>query len=131
MACKIVSCLALALTLLAGPARGEDAAKPRTFVYFIAPRAGLMDHPTPADNQAIGAHFQRLQRMLADGTLILAGPTDPPTVGIVIFTAADLPAAKAWAEADPAVKAGTFTLKSVDAFELALERPSAGVGVKP
>jgi uncharacterized protein YciI len=127
---RILFGLALALCLLAGPALGQDAAQPKTFVYFIAPRDGLMEHPTPADNQAIGAHFQRLQQMLGDGTLILAGPTDPPTVGIVIFTAADLPAAKAWAEADPAVKAGTFTLKSVEAFELALERPSAGVGLK-
>ena len=127
---KILSGLAVALASLISAAHAEEAPKPKTFVYFVAPRTGLMDQSTDAERKSIGAHFLRLKQMLKDGTLILAGPTDPPTIGLVIFQAADLAAAKAWAEADPAVQAGAFTLKSVEAFELALERPSAGVGVK-
>jgi uncharacterized protein YciI/uncharacterized protein YndB with AHSA1/START domain len=116
--------LALMMLSPASPsARAEEAAVPSTFIYFVAPRPGLMQQMTDADKQAIDAHFQRFKDMLRDGSLILAGPTDPPTVGIVIFKAADLAAAQALAEADPAVKAGTFTLKSVEAFSLALERP--------
>lgn len=111
------------LTAAAPPARAEEAAMSSVFVYFVAPRPGLMAQMTDADKQAIDAHFQRLKDMLRDGSLILAGPTDPPTVGIVIFKAADLAAAQALADADPAVKAGAFTLKSVEAFSLALERP--------
>jgi len=125
---KILSGLVLALASLVSPTQAEDAPKPGTFIYFVAPRPGLMDQSSEAERKSIGAHFLRLKQMLNDGTLILAGPTDPPTIGIVIFKAADLGAAKAWAEADPAVQAGAFTLKSVEAFELALERPSAGVG---
>ena len=126
MRSEILSCLALAM--LASPTRAEETKKPGTFVYFVAPRPGLLDQSTATERQAISAHFDRLKQMLKDGTLILAGPTDPPTVGIVIFQATDLTAAEAWAEADPAVQAGAFTLKSVEAFNLALERPSLGVG---
>src|SRR5579859_1032604 len=119
------ACLAALAMLLspAAPARAEETAVPHTFAYFVAPRPGLMEQMTDAEKQAIGAHFTRLKGMLADGSLILAGPTDPPTIGIVIFKAADLAAAKALAESDPAVTAGAFTLKSVEAFSLALERP--------
>ena len=126
---KILSGLAVALASLISAAHAEEAPKPKTFVYFVAPRPGLLDKSTDAERKSMSAHFVRLQQMLKDGTLILAGPTDPPTIGLVIFQAADLAAAKAWAEADPAVQAGAFTLRSVEAFELALERPSAGVGV--
>lgn len=130
MRAKLLAGLAMAMATLVSPARAEAPAKPGTFIYFLTPRPGLMDQSTEAERKSIGAHFLRLKQALKDGTLVLAGPTDPPTIGIVIFQAADLAAAKAWAEADPAVQAGAFTLKSVEAFELALERPSAGVGVK-
>jgi uncharacterized protein YciI/uncharacterized protein YndB with AHSA1/START domain len=113
----------LALAAPLAPAEAADAGKPGTFLYVVTPRPGLIEHMTDADQQAIGAHFARLKAMLADGSLILAGPTDPPTLGLVIFKAADLDAAKALAESDPAVKSGAFMLKSVEPFSLALERP--------
>ena len=106
------------------PANTQAAStQPGTFLYIVTPRPGLMDGMTDAEKQAIGAHFARLKDMLRNGDLILAGPTDPPTQGLVIFKAADLDAARALAESDPAVKAGAFTLKSVEPFQLALERP--------
>ena len=120
---RILSASALALAVVVSPARADDPPKPGTFLYVVTPRPGLMDAMSEADKQAIGAHFARLKAMLRDGSLILAGPTDPPTLGLVIFTATDLDAAKALAENDPAVKAGTFALKSVEPFSLALERP--------
>ena len=113
----------LALMTLPAPTEAAEPAKPGIFLYVVTPRPRLIEQMTDADKQAIDAHFQRLKAMLADGSLILAGPTDPPTQGLVIFKAADLDAAKALAESDPAVKSDTFSLKSVEAFSLALERP--------
>jgi len=121
--------LATALVLAALPAASHADTPHKTFVYFVVPRPGLLEHSTEAEQKATGAHFVRLKQALKDGSLILAGPTDPPTIGIVIFTATDLAAAKAWAEADPAVEAGAFTLKSVEPFELALERAGPGIGL--
>ena len=122
--CSILSAGAFALAfVISPPVRAEEPAKPGTFLYIVTPRPGLVDQMTDADKRAIGAHFTRLKAMLRDGSLILAGPTDPPTQGLVIFKAADLDAARALAEGDPAVQAGVFALKSVEAFTLSLERP--------
>lgn len=79
---------------------------------------------TKADEEATGRHFRRLQEAAAAGTVIFAGRTDEPldvTLGLIVFEAADAAAAKAWAEADPAVVAGVMTVE-VRPYQLAVAR---------
>lgn len=64
---------------------------------------------TDKDKQTVGEHFQRLQKALEEGKIILAGRTDETnekTFGIVIFYAKDETEAKEFMLGDPAVKAG-------------------------
>jgi uncharacterized protein YciI len=79
---------------------------------------------TKADEEATGRHFRRLQEAAAAGTVIFAGRTQEPldaTMGLIVFEAADAAAAKAWAEADPAVVAGVMTVE-VRPYQLAVAR---------
>ena len=69
--------------------------------------------------QARAAHLARLQTLLDQGRLLLAGPCpaidaeDPGPAGfsgsVVIASFEDLAAARAWADADPYVAAGVYT----------------------
>ncbi|MBK7584595.1 MAG: redoxin domain-containing protein [Myxococcales bacterium] len=92
-----------------------------TFVYFIEPRRPEMVSTPTADEEAmIEKHFQYLKGLTERGVLILAGPsTDPPHTGIVVFRAADRPAAEAILGADPAVQAGVFSAR-LSAFRVSL-----------
>ena len=73
------------------------------------PRDGFADNATTEERAVIGEHFAHLQRALAAGTLILAGRTQEPTpVGLVIIRAESETAARRFADADPAVRAGVF-----------------------
>ena len=52
-------------------------------------------------------HFERLQRLLADGQLILAGPTlGRVNTGVAVFEAPDEAAAQQIMAADPAIGSG-------------------------
>ena len=79
---------------------------------------------TPEKQQSVAAHFARLQKMLQDGILILAGKTSTDlstTFGIVVYEAESLEEAKAIAEDDPAVKAKIMTVE-VYPYQVALMR---------
>jgi uncharacterized protein YciI len=78
------------------------------WIYFIHPPRDNFDATiTPAEEEVWGAHFERLKRLLAEGTLILAGPTLGPTnTGIVVFEAPDEAAATTVMQADPIVQHG-------------------------
>ena len=80
----------------------------KEWVYFlIPPRPTFADDASEFESSKMGEHFQYLQRLLAEGTLLLAGRTqDQPPTGIAIFRAADETAARAIMGADPAVAAG-------------------------
>jgi uncharacterized protein len=80
------------------------------FIYFIHPtRDGFVEAPTPKEQSAVGDHFNYLKRLVAKGTVLLAGPsTDPPYTGIVILVAPNREAAEAIMNGDPAVQAGVF-----------------------
>lgn len=100
----------------------------KQWVYIIRPVPRLREASawTPADNQAAGAHFAYLQRLTAERQVILAGrtmqePMDEKTAGFVIFEAATAEEARRLAEADPAVKAGVFTMELFP-FSVALQR---------
>src|SRR5689334_11732269 len=83
------------------------------WLYLIhPPRESFIDTIT-AEEAAImgGEHSAYLERLLEEGTLILAGPTwgQPLDDGIAIFEADDITAARAVMEADPAITSGLMT----------------------
>lgn len=76
------------------------------------------------------AHLERLNTLLAEGRLILAGPLpaidspDPGPAGfqgsLVVGEFASLDEARAWAEADPYVAAGVYTAVEIYPFKKVL-----------
>ena len=78
------------------------------WVYFIhAPRENFAETMTEEEQRVWGEHAERLQRMLDDGTLILAGPTlGPVNTGICVFEAPDEAAAMRVMEEDPTISSG-------------------------
>jgi uncharacterized protein YciI len=93
------------------------------WVYFIhPPREDFAATMTDEERAAWGVHFERLQRMLAEGTLILAGPTLGSTnTGIAIIEAPDEAAARRIMEEDPAI-AGGFAAGELRPFRVSLLR---------
>jgi uncharacterized protein YciI len=93
------------------------------WIYFIhPPREDFAATMTDAEREAWAAHFTRLQRLLADGTLVLAGPTlGRVNTGICLFEAADEEQARQIMETDPAL-AGGFATGELRAFRLSLLR---------
>ncbi len=61
------------------------------WIYFIhPPRENFAETMTEAEEAVWAVHFERFQRMLAEGDLILVGPTlGPKNTGIAIFEAPD------------------------------------------
>ncbi|AZZ91529.1 YciI family protein [Hahella sp. KA22] len=80
--------------------------------------------------QARPDHLQRLETLKQQGRLILAGPTphidamDPGPAGfsgsVVIAEFPSLEDAKAWADADPYIKAGVYEKVTVKPFKKVL-----------
>jgi len=81
------------------------------WVYFIHPPREDFAATMTEDEQAVWAtHFERLQRLLAEGVIILVGPTlGPVNTGIAVFEAEDEPAARRIMEEDPAIASGIAT----------------------
>lgn len=79
-----------------------------SWIYFLhAPREDFAATMTPEEEAVWAVHFERLQRLMAEGTLILAGPTlGRVNTGITIFEAADEAAARRIMEEDPAITSG-------------------------
>ena len=106
--------------------RAAEAPTKQQFLAILRPveRLRVESAWTKADEEATGRHFRRLQEAAAAGTVIFAGRTQEPldaTLGLIVFEATDAAAAKAWAEADPAVVAGVMTVE-VRPYQLAVER---------
>ena len=59
------------------------------WIYFIhPPRDDFAATMTEEEIAVWGVHFERFQRLLAEGTIILVGPTlGPVNTGIAIFEA--------------------------------------------
>jgi len=80
--------------------------------------------------EARPGHLQRLEKLMADGRLILAGPhpavdgEDPGPAGfsgsLVVAEFPDLDVARAWADADPYVEAGVYASVTVKPFKKVL-----------
>jgi uncharacterized protein YciI len=75
------------------------------------PRQTFVDDMTDEESKIMRAHFAYLQRLLADGTLVLAGPSLGPVFGFGVFEAETEKRARAIVAADPAVSSG---LQSVE-----------------
>lgn len=100
-----------------------EGAEPMQWVVRLQPRDdAVVTSPSPEDTRAIQAHFERLQRMLSEGSLLLAGPaTEPPYFGLVVFETRDRRSAEAVLHGDPAVRAGVMN-GSLQGFHVSLVR---------
>src|SRR3954451_5466317 len=78
------------------------------WIYFIhPPRENLAATTTDEERAAWGVHFERLQRLLAEGAVGLAGPTlGPVNTGVAVIEAPDEDAARTIMEEDPAIAGG-------------------------
>jgi uncharacterized protein YciI len=83
------------------------------WIYFIhTPRENFAATMTGEELAVWEAHVGHLQRLLAEGTLILAGPTlGPVNTGIAVFEAPDEDAAQAIMAADPVFQSGLARLE--------------------
>jgi uncharacterized protein YciI len=81
------------------------------WIYFLhAPREHFGSTMTEHEEAVFARHFEHLQRLLADGVLVLAGPTlGAVNTGINVVEAPDEAAAQALMEADPAIAEGVAT----------------------
>jgi uncharacterized protein YciI len=81
------------------------------WIYFIhAPREDFAATMTDEEREVWGVHFERLQRLLAEGTLVLAGPTlGRVNTGIAVIEADDEATARRLMEEDPAIASGIAT----------------------
>jgi uncharacterized protein YciI len=78
------------------------------WIYFIhAPRENFAETMSDEESAIWGVHFERLQRLLAAGTIVLVGPTlGPINTGIAIFEAPDEAAARRIMDEDPVIAGG-------------------------
>ena len=81
------------------------------WIFFLhPPREDFAATMTADEKRVWGEHAERLQGALADGTLILAGPTlGRVNTGICVFEAPDEDAARRFMDADPAITSGYAT----------------------
>ncbi len=97
------------------------------WIYFIhPPREDFAATMTGEERTVWSIHFERFERMLADGSLILVGPTlGTVNTGIAIFEAPDEAAARAIMDGDPVI-AGGFARGELRRFRVSLLRGRDG-----
>ena len=78
------------------------------WIYFLhAPRENFAETMTEEEEAVWSAHFERFQRLLTEGVIVLVGPTlGRVNTGIAIFEAPDEEAARRLMEEDPVVARG-------------------------
>jgi uncharacterized protein YciI len=93
------------------------------WIYFIHPPRECFAETMTEEEQAVWAvHFERFKRLLAEGTLILVGPTGGRTnTGIAVFEAPDEASARRIMEEDPVI-AGGFARGELRPFRVSLLR---------
>jgi len=93
------------------------------WIYFIhPPREDFAATMTEEERDVWGVHFERFERMLAEGSIILVGPTLGSTnTGIAIFEAPDEDAARRIMDEDPVI-AGGFARGELRPFRVSLMR---------
>ena len=91
--------------------------------YVLRPtRIELLTDPTDVEREVVAEHFAHLERLLAAGSLVVAGPSiaRADTFGIVILEGDEGEARQAMDE-DPAVVRGVMTAR-LQPFRIALLR---------
>lgn len=93
------------------------------WIYFIHPPRDDFAATMSSEEQRVwGVHFERFQRMMAEGTLILVGPTlGSKNTGIAVFEAPDEAAARRIMEEDPVI-AGGYATGELRPFRVSLLR---------
>lgn len=93
------------------------------WIYFIhAPRDDFAATMTHEEDAVWAVHFERFKRLLAEGTIVLVGPTlGPVNTGIAIFEARDEAAARRIMEEDPVI-AGGYARGELRPFRISLLR---------
>jgi uncharacterized protein YciI len=93
------------------------------WIYFIHPPRDNFAATMTAEEKTVWAeHFERLQRLLADGQLIMADSTlGPVNTGLAIIEAPDEDAARRIMETDPAVSGG-YARRELRPFRVSLLR---------
>jgi uncharacterized protein YciI len=78
------------------------------WIYFIhPPREDFAETMTAEEESVWAEHFLRLQQLLADGQLIIAGPTlGTVNTGVAVFEAPDEQAARQVMDDDPIISGG-------------------------
>jgi uncharacterized protein YciI len=97
------------------------------WIYFIhAPREDFAATMTDEEDRVWSEHFARLKRLLAEGTLILAGPTlGRINTGVAVIEAPDEASARRIMEEDPTIASGIAT-GELRGFRVALLRGRDG-----
>lgn len=95
----------------------------REWIYFIhPPREDFAATMTDREKAAWALHFARFERLLADGVIILVGPTlGSINTGIAIFEAPDEASARRLMDEDPVI-AGGFARGELRPFRVSLLR---------
>ena len=93
------------------------------WLYFIhPPRENFAATMTDEEREVWSIHFDRFQRLLADGTIVLVGPTlGEKNTGVAIFEAPDEASARRIMEEDPTI-AGGFARGELHPFRISLLR---------
>jgi uncharacterized protein YciI len=93
------------------------------WIYFIhPPRENFAETMTDEEVEVWSVHFERFQRLLAEGVIVLVGPTlGPKNTGIAIFEAPDEEAARALMNEDPVI-AGGYAEGELRPFRISLLR---------
>ena len=65
---------------------------------------------TPEETEVWGQHWERIQRLYREGSVVLVGPTmGPINTGICVFEADDEDVARKFMDEDPAIASGIAT----------------------
>ncbi len=93
------------------------------WIYFLhPPRDNFAATMTEAEQEVWGRHFERLQRLFADGVVVLVGPTlGPINTGVCVFEAQDEAQARQIMAEDPCVAEG-FATGELRPFRVSLLR---------
>jgi uncharacterized protein YciI len=93
------------------------------WIYFLhAPRENFAETMTDEEQAVWAVHFARLQRLMTEGVVILAGPTlGPINTGITVFEAPDEAAARKLIDEDPVIVGG-YARAELRPFRISLLR---------
>ena len=81
-----------------------------TYLLCLA-EPGMLDQMSSENETTMDEYFARLQQSLHDGRLLLAGPCEDKTFGIVIFRVQSIDDAQRFMSDDPAVRSGLMSTK--------------------